>query len=516
MPNTSATAQATATNLYATSPIPPDYDPDLAWPPQWCIMHTSGTILYDAESISTSQDALEAILANLFDWLQQNYSIIPLPWRAREQHKFHSTYTHPIWYTQDWWNTPPAQKIRRDHYVHVSLSNPKLLAYTENPSKGQRDIQTPISPGRYLKKFFGHLLDDKTIAKLAQWQVTGTLSTNYTNEQIYVLRFAQTPDEIEWVYEYGPDSCMSGPASGFASPVHPARVYGAGDLAIAYLQLKSDEDAKPIARALVRPPQGSAPGYYGRVYPTPHRWQADGFASLEESQTAQLALEQRLVAQGYKSLLDHRSGFNGAKLLRIEGDSDREIVCPFLDHGKINLHSDYLEIYRNGKYSANQTSGWLEKIQPYAICENCEDEIEDERDSYTIVTSIRTGRPRHSETWCRHCQENNTFFCYELNEVLSANLPSITLHDATTGEEIHIVSQDWAEQTSWAWQSSYGDQLWYCANSSEAWTTPDGTDIAPCEVESWYCELMSTITWDYSQPFIGAPSNILLQFPIAA
>lgn len=77
---------------------------------------------------------------------------------------------------------------------------------------------------------------------------------------------AYTPDEIEWVYALGPKSSMTFPPSWFNSDgIHPVRVYGAGDLALAYL-LECDSVAKTkifVARAVVWPEKKICSSIYG-------------------------------------------------------------------------------------------------------------------------------------------------------------------------------------------------------------------------------------------------------------
>src|SRR5690242_12865003 len=85
----------------------------------------------------------------------------------------------PVWCNEEWWQC--RKDDLRDHYVHVSASDPKLLAYTQDADKGRRNIQTPVKPGRYLTRYFSDALTPKQIAFYAAWQTTGKRDNEYAN-----------------------------------------------------------------------------------------------------------------------------------------------------------------------------------------------------------------------------------------------------------------------------------------------------------------------------------------------
>src|SRR5262249_35481599 len=138
-----------------------------------------------------------------------------------------------------------------------------------------------------------------------------------------------------------PNSCMSGRAGDYHGPCHPVRVYGAGDLAIAYLE-QGDEIT---ARALCWP----AKLIYGRPYGDEHRLSA--------------ALEKAGYTYG------HGTKLRGAKLLRIRsGDG---FVAPYIDGCPgISDHGDHLEI--GGDLESDSTTGVILE-ESGETCDRCGD-----------------------------------------------------------------------------------------------------------------------------------------------
>jgi hypothetical protein len=282
----------------------------------------------------------------------------PPEWEIRESCRFlDGEYKWLPWHQEGWWRGSIAF---RDHYAHVSNDDPSKIAYTPSERHGIEDRQVRVKPGRYLNKYFSNTLGPQEIQFWA-----GKFAGE--NEQLE-LKFAHTPDEIERVYKEGPHSCMK---ADFSSPVHPARVYGAGDLAVAYL-----EDEEHItARCVVWPEKLAKSTVYGD----------------------DARLGTALVNAGYSS--DNR--FTGAKLLAIEASSG--FVAPYIDGGyHVEYDGDYLILGSTG-IPCNSTSG----IVGAFCCPRCE-EYEDE-DSSVYVNGA-------GESWCESCYENYAFHCEHCQE----------------------------------------------------------------------------------------------------
>jgi hypothetical protein len=191
-------------------------------------------------------------------------------WRKREALRFaDGTYKKVPWADEKWF---VESKVAQDHFLHLSKRHPGKVAFTEDETKGGSDLQSPLRAGRYLSRFFGDVLTKQQI----QHYVT-QFSVLYENG---VLLFADSSDEIEEVYTANgsPRSCMGttqhrrnegwgqtfkGSANGlWDSPFHPVRVYGAGDLAVAYFKT----EGVISGRALVWPEKKTFSRIYGDVY----------------------------------------------------------------------------------------------------------------------------------------------------------------------------------------------------------------------------------------------------------
>lgn len=184
-------------------------------------------------------------------------------WRWREKGRFLAgTYTPVLWANEPWAAYP-------DHFPHLSPKGDGLIAYTPDDKHGIDDRQVPIKVGRYLNKFYGDccLLTPDAIA---EW-----CARCGAEQEDNIIRFAEAADEIQRVYQTGPQSCMSHPTEFYKLPFHPVRVYAGSDLCIAYLQ-RAVEDArgKVETRITARAVCFRAQKVYGRVYGDGYRFQA--------------------------------------------------------------------------------------------------------------------------------------------------------------------------------------------------------------------------------------------------
>lgn len=287
-------------------------------------------------------------------------------WMDREVSRFDTgVYTLVPWHGQTWWNTPTAGQIHGLHYAHVSNNDRTKLAYTKSPDHGTADRQTRTKPGKYLTKHFSDTLTAQEIAELAtEWEAC--LNTPE-------LQFAMTPDEIEAVYREGPGSCMSHEAGHWETEgLHPTRVYGAGDLGIAYVR---NGDNRIQARVLAWPEKKI---HNGRIY--------------GDTQ----GLSQALETAGFT-----RGGLDGARLLKISLDSgcgDR-FLCPYIDGESVdaNTGSDIFMLIGGG-LDTNQ-KGF---IGSYGTeCERCGDGYDSDSEGAYV----------QEESWCQDCYENYAGSC---------------------------------------------------------------------------------------------------------
>lgn len=293
-------------------------------------------------------------------------------WKAREAARLEDgTYTRVPWDNGICWFWRELRKPEAEfHFAHVALKHPGCIAFTENAAKGAADVQTPMKVGRYLERFYN--LDGDSVRTFANQYLAkyGTLE----------LRFAATEDDFEHVYTNGPSSCMSKAASYYESPVHPVRMYAAGDLQVAYLVAKDDGE-HITSRVLCWPEKKT----YGRVY-------------------GDDKIETMLDAEGWQ----HEDYFaNGAKMLRQEADDGRLIV-PYVDGVyRADDCGTYLRIAKHGDIDCETTTG-LSGFTRH--CDHCGDGMSEDEGCWI---------DSRDENWCEHCAEHNAFYCDDTGTMIA-------------------------------------------------------------------------------------------------
>ncbi len=232
------------------------------------------------------------------------------------------------------------------NFPHVSIKNPGVLAFTDDDDKGQRDIQTQMKPGKYLKQFIGEKLtlmygENQANALIAQ------MAAEFGNfSQPEKLRFADTAEEMVRVYTHGPASCMSHATENYAGGVHPMNTLAAGDIQVAYIERRPNE---VTARTIVWPEKK----IWNRIYGDAAR------------------LRPLLEAQGYKA--SNGDGFNGARVAKIKSKNHNDmVIAAYIDGhpwAKESEDGSHLIIDPDGVILAQQTSGVADLGTLCKICE---------------------------------------------------------------------------------------------------------------------------------------------------
>jgi hypothetical protein len=260
----------------------------------------------------------------------------------------------------DGWDLAPIP----DHFAHRSKSRKDLIAYIANEVHGAIGRVTELRPGRYIQQFYPDVPDERRRALAALLDPMG-----------HGFKIADDEDTIEWVYENGPDSCMTTAYQhrhkngDFHSNIHPVRVYAAGDLAVAY-RVNEDGDAV-TERALIWPEKR----IFSRIY-------GDASGRLLN------ALEDEGYVKGFGK------DWDGARLKRVpQYNYDEEewaFVCPYFDRGH-EAGSGCRSVIDDGKFLRvvhEYVRGWMETdairgLQTAVFKAGCEPDEESDEDAGT-------------------------------------------------------------------------------------------------------------------------------------
>lgn len=234
------------------------------------------------------------------------------------------------------------------HFIHVSVEQPGMIAYTESARHAAADRQVRTKFGKYLTKYHKHL----SVPQVAE------LSALLRGKvQSLGVQWARTQKEIRHVYENGPRSCMAYKASTFECyPYHPAEAYASEDIAIAYIE----RDGRITARTVCNMLEKHYTTFYG-----------DGC--------------------NLRDLLDD-AGFtygtlDGCRMLRLE--SDNGLVLPYLDGcDGVDDMGDYF-LCGGTDYDGTETNG-LAEDRIFAHCDNCGDAIYSEDDCHSAYHGEET------------------------------------------------------------------------------------------------------------------------------
>lgn len=335
-----------------------------------------------------------------------------------------------------------------DHFVHLAQGTAitdGMLAFTENPTKGQQDIQLKLPVTRYLARYHSDTLSSDQIRDIAGKFAADT----------YTLTIEQTKEAFVFAYENQQVcsesslhvSCMAKPTDHYGTPVHPAAVYYTGSrsdsLAIAYIRDPNNPD-KVLARALVWPDKET----YVRLYGT--------------SETMRITLREKLQAAGFTCDDD----FAGARLRRIEMNGGSRFVMPYID-GDVQCvtdHGDHFEIDCDGQYSATETRGYVYGKSQYT-CDHCGDGM-DEDEAHDV----------QGDTYCTHCYEHRTFFCERNQETYPDDHGS---NEVVTMVRYRYNDTSLREMTQTWSQDACDNDAFYCEHTE---TYYDGRHFTSVEV----------------------------------
>lgn len=326
--------------------------------------------------------------------------IVTAAWEEREAKRLRDgTYTPlPEFIREAYWYRSSTSAHK--HYAHVSKVDPTKIAFTETPEKGERDIQLSMSASAYLARFFKDVLSQQEIRAYGARFFIGDFD----------LKIGNTPEDFERVYEGSPnvcadggdyESCMRYNRNHWGFTRHPSYAYGAGDLAIAWIE---DEDTI-LGRVVIWPEKK----VYVRVYgltPEHKEW-----------------LHAKLKEMGYS----RENDTPGARLLKVEAVPTEEE-----DNSKnlnATLYKRYLMPYVDGnrwRVLQETPDGFFMLTDRYSDdgTGNNADTTEGYVTVYQNVTCAKTGRVVSGreitfvdgQPWSHEARRNASLsYCEDLN-----------------------------------------------------------------------------------------------------
>ena len=269
-------------------------------------------------------------------------------------------------------------------WPHISEGDRTRIAYTQNEAKGQKNIQTVTSVGKYLNRHFD--LPDHTIRDLVSRH--GSADT---------YKFVHTTAEMIYHLHRGPGSCMvwredRGIRCDDGVTRHPYETYDPKYGWHMAVRISGDET---IGRALCMT-NSDGTKYFVRSYARPAN--NGGYSETDNG------MENWLHEQGYVKESYWRDG----EKLAYHGTCD-VFLAPYLDGGdkrvSIDAGNKWVIVDSDGEYLCDQTGGCpTDDSGDYFECEDCGDRTAED-DGYWV------GRGDDTRV-CESCQENNYRYAY--------------------------------------------------------------------------------------------------------
>jgi hypothetical protein len=272
-------------------------------------------------------------------------------------------------------------------HPHESQGDRSKIAYTQNEAKGQKDIQTVTSVGKYLTRHFD--LPDHTIRDLV---------SRYGSAARF--QFVHTTAEMIYHLHRGPKSCMvwstdHGIRCDDGVTRHPYETY---DPKYGWHMAVRIEGDVTMGRALCMTSPMDGVKYFVRSYLRPSN--ESSYSQTDDG------MDTWLKEQGYTKESYWRDG----EKLAYHPARDA-FLAPYLDGGErhvdVNEHERWLVIDSDGDWICENTGGYAtndEEDENSFDCEDCGDRTSDD-DGYWI------GRGEDTRV-CESCLNNDYTYVY--------------------------------------------------------------------------------------------------------
>jgi hypothetical protein len=258
-------------------------------------------------------------------------------------------------------------------YPHQSDTDRNRIAYTQSVRKGEADLQTVTSLGKYIRRHFPQVEDHVIRDAVAAYSVTGCKVVYTMAEMIYHL-------------QRGPESCMR--KADWNIDDHPYQAYCP---TLGWGMAVREEGGDTVGRALVNERSKT----YVRTY-----LKRDSFSHSDHE------LEAWLQQQGYGKASD----WEGLQLKYVERRGS--FLAPYIDGDikdvDVTWHDgvQVLDIVEGGAYRCDQTGG--------QATDNDGDECEDCGERCATDDGYWVGRSEDRFV-CDNCCDNNWTYAYSRN-----------------------------------------------------------------------------------------------------
>ncbi len=270
-------------------------------------------------------------------------------------------------------------------WPHISQGDRTRIAYTQNEAKGQKNVQTVTSVGKYLNRHFP--LPDHTIRDLV---------ARHGSAARY--QFVHTTAEMIYHLHKGPGSCMvwredRGINCRDGVTRHPYETY---DPKYGWHMAVRIEGDETVGRALCMTSPTDDKKYYVRTYARPSNH--GGYSETDNG------MENWLAEQGYHK----RDCWRDGERLAYHETYDH-FLAPYLDGGEkrvtLDVGNKCVVVDNDGEYVCDQTGGVpTDDSGDYFDCEDCGDRTDD-NDGYWV------GRGEDTRV-CESCLSNDYTYVY--------------------------------------------------------------------------------------------------------
>ena len=353
-------------------------------------------------------------------------------------------------------------------HPHVSQGDNSKIAYTQNEAKGQKDIQTVTSVGKYLTRHFD--LPDHTIRDLV---------SRYGSAARF--QFVHTTAEMIYHLHRGPQSCMvwgddRGVKCADGVTRHPYEAY---DPKFGWHMAVRIEGDDTMGRALCMTQPIDGKKYFVRSYLRPSN--ATSYSQTDDG------MDTWLREQGYRK----ENYWEDGERLAYHEASDH-FLAPYLDGGEkrvtIDAGAKALVIDNEGEYVCDQTGGYptYDDEDESFECEDCGDRTSND-DGYWV------GRGEDTQV-CDSCRDNhyqyvygrrgNQYYIHEDNVVYVESSSEHYDQDYLGDNNIvELENGDYEEMDN----AVEVDGEWYCLDDERICRTEDTDEFMMVDDGCWQC-----------------------------